>query len=134
MKKQYDTKKLTDELSRSVFFQEAEPQAHATDHQRQVQEERKHAEVTSLSHTREANERSMQPTTQRNKQETNVPTNERTKIRHTFDIFHDQLLSLREISLAREKLFGKRVLIGELAQEALDRFIKNERNKEETNV
>ena len=78
----------------------------------------------------EANERSMQPTNKRNKQVTNVPTNERTKIRHTFDIFHDQLLSLREITLEREKTFGKRVLIGEVAQEALDMFITNERNKE----
>lgn len=56
--------------------------------------------------------------------------NERTKIRHTFDILADQLLSLREIALEREKLFGSRVLIGDLVQEALDMFITKERNKE----
>lgn len=55
-------------------------------------------------------------------------TNERTKVRHTFDILDDQLLTLREISIERQKLFGRRVLLGELVQEALDLFISNERN------
>ena|SRR6266496_1355571 len=69
---------------------------------------------------------------------TNEPTNlrsfersnERMKIRHTFDIFADQLISLREISLQRELTFGKRTLLGDLVQEALDLFITKERNKE----
>lgn len=55
---------------------------------------------------------------------------ERRKIRHTFDILADQLLSLREIAVAREKSFGRRALLGELVQEALDLFIAKERNKE----
>jgi hypothetical protein len=66
-------------------------------------------------------------------EETNVPTNQRTflrkKIRHTFDIYDDQLLSLREIALERQKIFGERVLLGDLVQEALDMFISKERNK-----
>ena len=65
------------------------------------------------------------------------PTNERyfvkpvqrTKIRHTFDIFADQLLSLREIALDQEKLYGERVLLGGLAQQALDMLIAKEKNK-----
>ena len=68
----------------------------------------------------------------------NVPTNEqpiqrsfeRKKVRHTFDIFHDQLLSLREMALKREIEFGGRTLLGDLVQEALDMFITKERNKE----
>ena len=59
----------------------------------------------------------------------NERSNERKKVRHTFDILADQLLALREIAIEREKVFGKRVLLGELAQEALDRFIAMERNK-----
>src|SRR5438552_12702080 len=35
--------------------------------------------------------------TERSNESPNVRTNERTKIRHTFDIFHDQLLALAEI-------------------------------------
>lgn len=67
-------------------------------------------------------------------EQTNVSTNERhkkrPKIRHTFDIFADQLISLREITLEREKKFGERVLLGDLAQEALDMLITKERNKD----
>lgn len=59
-----------------------------------------------------------------------VRTNERTKLRHTFDIFRDQLLSLREIALARERTSGGRVLLGDLVQEALDTFITKQRKKE----
>lgn len=57
-------------------------------------------------------------------------TFQRRKIRHTFDIYHDQLLSLRETALQREIVFGERVLLGDLVQEALDLFITKERNKE----
>jgi hypothetical protein len=53
----------------------------------------------------------------------------RRKIRHTFDIFADQLMSLREISIEEEKNMGERVLLGELAQQALDMFISKQRNK-----
>jgi hypothetical protein len=64
----------------------------------------------------------------------NERSNERRKVRHTFDILADQLLALREIVLEREKTFGRRVLLGELVQEALDMFITKERNTDVTNV
>jgi hypothetical protein len=57
-------------------------------------------------------------------------TLQRTKVRHTFDIFKDQLAALRKIQLEREELFGKRSLLGDLAQEALDMFITKQRNNE----
>ncbi len=65
----------------------------------------------------------------RGNEQTNVRTNERTKIRHTFDIYKDQLRSLRGISLERETATGKRILLGDLMQEALDLFIEKERTK-----
>ena len=55
---------------------------------------------------------------------------ERTKIRHTFDVFADQVTSLKHIQLEREETFAKRYLLGELVQEALDLFITRERNNE----
>ena len=67
-------------------------------------------------------ERRMQPRFER--------TKERTKVRHTFDILTGQLLCLREIVISREKTFGKRVLLGDLVQEALDMFIAREQNNE----
>jgi len=77
------------------------------------------------------------PPTEKSNEETNEITNERiyvkpnkrAKIRHTFDIFADQLLSLRQISIDQEKIFGERVLLGDLAQQALDMFITKEKNK-----
>jgi hypothetical protein len=45
---------------------------------------------------------------------------ERKKIHHSFDIFDDQLMSLRELVINREKKMRKRVRISELVQEALD--------------
>jgi hypothetical protein len=56
--------------------------------------------------------------------------NERKKIHHSFDIFNDQLMSLKELVLVRERAFGRRVKLSELVQEALDMFITKERNKE----
>lgn len=70
------------------------------------------------------------------KQGSNVRTNERyydrNKIRHTFDIYEDQLLSLRSVSLERtnEDPRHQKVLLGDLVQEALDMFITKDRNKE----
>ena len=69
-------------------------------------------------------------TTEVTNERSNERTMERRKTRHTFDIFLDQLMSLREIALSRERGFGKRVLLGNLVQEALDLFITGERNKE----
>jgi len=72
--------------------------------------------------------------TQQKNETTNVRTNERfiqrRKIRHTFDIYEDQLMSLKEISLEREKAFGSKTLLGDLVQEALDTIITKERNKD----
>jgi len=80
-----------------------------------------------------------EPTMKPTKGSTNVATNDRTnettaaqrqKIRHTFDIFADQLVSLKEIQLGREKVGGRKCRIGDLAQEAFDMLITKERNKE----
>lgn len=89
--------------------------------------------LTSEIHEHDKRNVSREQTTEETKKRTfhriNERTNVRNKIRHTFDIFQDQLHSLREISLSRELTFGKRVLIGDLVQEALDMFITKERNK-----
>lgn len=79
------------------------------------------------------NERKNESTGQRIYEQPNERTNGRfkgrRKIRHTFDIFADQLMSLREITLEEERFTGDRVLLGDLAQQALDMFISKYRNK-----
>ena len=65
---------------------------------------------------------------------TNVGTNERSderrnerrKVRHSFDIRADQLFTLREIAVVRERVLGQKVLLGDLVQEALDLFMAHE--------
>lgn len=54
-------------------------------------------------------------------------TSVRKKIRHAFDIFADQLISLKELQLARQKATGDNQSLGHLIQEALDLFLVNER-------
>jgi hypothetical protein len=92
----------------------------------------------------QTNKRTNERTNKRLKVKTNKRTNVRTvkvsksrktvlpkeevrrKARHSFDIFEDQALSLKEIQLARQKETGKRCLLGDLVKEALDMFIAKE--------
>ncbi len=53
-------------------------------------------------------------------------TTSRQRVRHSFDVFSDQVLSLRDISLKREQRSGLRTRLGALVQEALDTFIAHE--------
>jgi len=57
---------------------------------------------------------------------TNERTNEqieRRVIRHSFDIYHDQLMQLGEIQMRRYRETGKKPKLGHLVQEALDSYI-----------
>lgn len=54
------------------------------------------------------------------------PTAPRQRVRHSFDVFSDQILSLRDISLKREQRSGLHTRLGDLVQEALDTFIAHE--------
>jgi hypothetical protein len=53
-------------------------------------------------------------------------------VRHSFDIWQDQLLGLSEIQAERFSQSGRKPKLGELVQEALDAYIATERKR--TNV
>jgi len=62
---------------------------------------------------------------------TNERINERTNgqaerrvIRHSFDIYHDQLMQLGEIQMRLYREAGKKPKLGQLVQDALDRYIE----------
>ena len=57
---------------------------------------------------------------------------ERTKVRHTFDVFRDQLLDLGDIQQTLARKLGTKPRLGDLVQEALDDYIR-ERKKGRTN-
>lgn len=68
----------------------------------------------------------------RNNERTSERSKDRTKIRHSFDVYKDQLLSLKEIQLQRELVTGDKTLLGDLVQEALDLLIEKERTLQPT--
>jgi hypothetical protein len=76
------------------------------------------------------------PQSRRTNGVTNERTNERTmnrlRVRHSFDIWQDQLLGLSEIQADRFSRTGRKPKLGELVQEALDAYIAKERKR--TNV
>ncbi len=49
---------------------------------------------------------------------------ERRVIRHSFDIYHDQLMQLGEIQMRLYREAGKKPKLGQLVQDALDRYIE----------
>jgi hypothetical protein len=63
---------------------------------------------------------------------TNVRTNERMRVRHSFDVWQDQLLALAQIQAERFNRTGKKPKLGELVQEALDAYVAQQRKR--TNV
>ncbi len=73
--------------------------------------------------------------TGRTNQWENERTNERTRVRHSFDVWQDQLLGLTEIQVERFNRTGRKPKLGELVQEALDAYIDQqcERTDERTN-
>jgi hypothetical protein len=60
---------------------------------------------------------------------TNERTSDRVRVRHSFDVWQDQLLGLSEIQAERFSRLGRKPKIGELVQEALDAYIAKERKR-----
>ena len=60
----------------------------------------------------------------------NEPTLDRTKVRHSFDVYQDQVLALGDIQQAAARAHGKRPWLGDLVQEALDRYIQSKHRRE----
>ena len=144
MGKKLDLTRIASELSQgSVFFQRSAPASKPAlpsppppPTQQQVPNNEK--QVTDRTNGR-ADERSNDQKTVRTEvqsdertsvqavESTNDPSTERPKVRNAFDVYADQIFSLRELAIRRSKREGKRVTLGELVQEAFDNFI--EQNK-----
>ncbi len=55
-------------------------------------------------------------------------TNERTRVRHSFDIWQDQLVGLAEIQTQIFNATGRKPKLGDLVQEALDIYIAKQKH------
>jgi hypothetical protein len=63
---------------------------------------------------------------------TNERHRERIRVRHSFDVWQDQLHALTELQAHAFSATGRKPKLGELVQEALDAYIAKERKR--TNV
>ena len=82
-------------------------------------------------------QRTTEPSNEGTKQPTFERTVQRTKVRHTFDVFKDQVLALGDIQQALARRHGTKPRLGDLVQEALDSYIRekhrtNDDSKHET--
>src|SRR5262245_34040834 len=104
-KKKFNTTALQNELEQSAFFtpRQAPEESHAEPKSAPAQPAMSSKAIQSDTSTRTI-ERPVERTTE-------VP-NERTKVRHSFDVYADQLLTLRQMAFACEQATGKRVFIG----------------------
>lgn len=71
--------------------------------------------------------RERRPVTVRSTVSTNERTNERTRVRHSFDIWQDQLMALAEIQTQIFNRTGRKPKLGDLVQEALDAYVAKQR-------
>jgi len=73
----------------------------------------------------------------RTSERTNGRPQRRSLIRHTFDIYQDQLTALRKLQLEALTLDGSKLALGEMVREALDAYLpyrhKSKRTGELTN-
>ena len=82
--------------------------------------------------------RSSEHPNERSSEQMNERTEERRRVRHSFDVFADQLVALGDLQQAQVKRTGRKPTIGELAQEALDLYLTrandqtNKRTEERT--
>ena len=60
---------------------------------------------------------------------TNGMANERPKVRHSFDVFKDQITALSEIQARLFSSTGKKPKLGELVQQALDAYITEQQER-----
>ena len=65
----------------------------------------------------------------RTPERTNVRNADRVKIRHAFDIFEDQLRELHTRQLEAVRAGKKKPSLGEMVQQALDKYIENEQQR-----
>ena len=72
------------------------------------------------------------PVSERTFERTNERYRERIRVRHSFDVWQDQLHALTELQAHAFRATGRKPKLGELVQEALDAYIVKKRKR--TNV
>ena len=78
-----------------------------------------------------SNERTLERPTERSNERLNErpPKPKREKIRHTFDIYKDQLIDLQRIQWERVQAGKKKPKLGRMVSEGIDLYIKQQASK-----
>jgi len=85
------------------------------------------AQNEEKQYQKRTDERSNERTTERLNERTFKP--KREKIRHTFDIYRDQLVSLQSIQLDRFRAGKKKPKLGKMVSEGIDLYLKQYSSK-----
>jgi len=109
--------------------------AHSTRSSAAKQQSRKRAKSHSCESAKVQNSKAAKPQIRKaanpqDRQTATLREHGRESINHGLSIYEDQLFSLKEIQLERQKVLRKKYSLGDLAKEALDLFIRKERNQE----
>jgi hypothetical protein len=75
------------------------------------------------------NDRTVEASNGQTTRPTAEPPPERVRVRHSFDVYRDQLFSLTAIQIALFSKTGKKPKLGDLVQEALDAYISSHRDR-----
>jgi len=133
MTKKLNEEQISNELNESAFFRKT--QSPSSPSQRKGEQD---TESESISESEPTFKRRNEPTNVRSNERTNETEKERKVIRHTFDIYADQLASLHFLQLSAVRSKMKKPKLGIMVQEALDMYLdsklaKRERTIEPTN-
>jgi hypothetical protein len=144
MKKKLNTTGITNELAgASVFFYPRQDPAATPPPAKEAENERQTEEVppkkvrrvspppvegtpaaSPTDRVKHKNVRSNVRTDERSNERTSGRKKERIKIRHSFDIYQDQLIDLQTIQLRAVRRGKSKPTLGEMVQQAIDGYLK----------
>jgi hypothetical protein len=141
MKKKLNTDSIANELEgASLFFKKsstlpshAEPEKSVAERKVSILPDSPTTEIKDTSNAQaqteenQAQKRSNDRTFERANERTLKP--KREKIRHTFDIYRDQLVSLQSIQLDRFRAGKKKPKLGKMVSEGIDLYLKQYSSK-----
>ena len=89
------------------------------------------SQVEQNQDQKRSNERTLERPNERSNERSNIrpPKQKREKIRHTFDIYRDQLVALQMIQLEKFQAGKKKPKLGKMVADGIDLFIKQEASK-----
>ena len=149
MKKKLDIGNITNELAgASLFFKKPATPPPTSETEKPASQNRENpladspffekpntplpqAQIEENQDQKRTNKRTFERPNERSNERSSVkpPKRKREKIRHTFDIYRDQLVALQMLQLEKFQAGKKKPKLGKMVAEGIDLFIKQEASK-----